>query len=570
MDNIRERGRENGKKKKKKKKEEEEEEGGGGSDRRYRRRRGGSSDRERRRQSRKRDDRGDTDDGGGRRVVVYSEENRPRRRFSGGGDRDRNRGRKQKTSSSPPSSSNSKRYSSTRDGGKEGTRPQSPSSSSTRFSDTRSSRWRSHGKNDSDGYGRNNNNEGNRKNRVRRRVGVQMFEDKYEKIINIGTGTYGEVFRAKRKKTGDIFAIKKVKVISKKNKFEGVPKAALREIKALNFVKKHPHRNVVRLFEIVAGRDQDMIEEDCKYYLVLEYVDHDLTGILDMIKDGKIKHFDVDQVKTYMYQLLSAMKFLHSHDIIHRDLKCSNILVTKDNVVKLADFGLAIREKNPPSRKLSDKVVTLWYRPAELFLGSNSYHAEIDMWSVGAIFAEIMTAHPLFPKKTDFEMLVEIFRLCGFPSSESWKEGRYLPQWGLVRGFTRGARSLRESILKNRGGDILRKNFSSSALDLAFALLDRLLQMNPQRRATASEALEDEFLRDCKPARLLPVLFNDDNGGRGYHEQQTKEIRRAKREEQNLQQKRSRGEFERQANVDEKRRRRNDRKSDTTNRAAGD
>lgn len=157
-----------------------------------------------------------------------------------------------------------------------------------------------------------------------------------------------------------------------------------------------------------------MLNMDTTFSMAFEYVSDDLTGIMDLMKNGDIMPFTLNHVSTLTEQLLSALAFLHERNIVHRDIKCSNLLISRQNILKLADFGLAMQiDPRNKRQKLHCKVITLWYRPPELFLGVPKYHSEVDMWSVGCILAEMLCCRPLFAKKTDDEMLPRIFKVCG-------------------------------------------------------------------------------------------------------------------------------------------------------------
>jgi serine/threonine protein kinase len=146
----------------------------------------------------------------------------------------------------------------------------------------------------------------------------------FEKLDRIGEGTYGTVYRARDKETNLIVALKKLRMKKEKG---GFPLTSIREIKIL---KSIDHPNIVSLLEVSVGRKPDSI------FLVFEYCEHDFAGLLDRLA----RPFTEAETKTIMLQLLSAVEHLHSRFIIHRDLKLSNLLLNKQGLLKLADFGL--------------------------------------------------------------------------------------------------------------------------------------------------------------------------------------------------------------------------------------
>jgi len=115
-----------------------------------------------------------------------------------------------------------------------------------------------------------------------------------------------------------------------------------------------------------------------------------------------------------LYQILKGLSFCHSHRILHRDLKLANLLIDRKGILKLADFGLA-RAFGVPIRAYTHEVVTLWYRAPEILLGQQRYSTPVDMWSVGCIFAELVTKRPLFPGDCEIDELFRIFRFPPLP-----------------------------------------------------------------------------------------------------------------------------------------------------------
>jgi len=192
--------------------------------------------------------------------------------------------------------------------------------------------------------------------------------EKYVKVDKLGEGTYGIVYKAKNKETGEIVALKRIRLESVD---EGVPCTAIREISLL---KELNHPNIVRLY--------DVIHSEKKLTLVFEYLDQDLKKYLDDCR-GEIP---LALTKSFLFQLLKGVAFCHEHKVLHRDLKPQNLLINRKGELKLADFGLA-RAFGIPVRSYSHEVVTLWYRPPDVLLGSRKYSTPIDIWSAGCIFA---------------------------------------------------------------------------------------------------------------------------------------------------------------------------------------
>ncbi|ERE74411.1 cyclin-dependent kinase 18-like protein [Cricetulus griseus] len=231
----------------------------------------------------------------------------------------------------------------------------------------------------------------------------------YVKLDKLGEGTYATVFKGRSKLTENLVALKEIRLEHE----EGAPCTAIREVSLLKDLK---HANIVTL--------HDLIHTDRSLTLVFEYLDSDLKQYLDHCGNLMSMH----NVKIFMFQLLRGLAYCHRRKILHRDLKPQNLLINERGELKLADFGLA-RAKSVPTKTYSNEVVTLWYRPPDVLLGSTEYSTPIDMWGVGCILYEMATGKPLFPGSTVKEELHLIFRLLGTPTEETWPGVMSLPEF---------------------------------------------------------------------------------------------------------------------------------------------
>ncbi|KAG0219250.1 Cyclin-dependent kinase 10 [Mortierella sp. GBA43] len=306
--------------------------------------------------------------------------------------------------------------------------------------------------------------------------GNSRIVDDFEKLNKVGEGTYGVVYRARDKRSNEIVALKRIRM---ERENDGLPISSLREIKLLKTLR---HDNIVLVKDVAVGNDLDQI------FLVMEYCEQDMAALMDNVK----KPYTPAEVKCLMYQLLKGIEYCHDHYVIHRDLKLSNLLLNGHGILKIADFGLA-RPFGLPTRPMTPKVVTLWYRAPELLFGDLNYTTAVDMWSAGCIFGELLQHAPLLPGKVEKQQVDFMIDLLGTPHEKIWQGFNKLPMSSIA---------LPEQRFNN-----LRKKFPNIT-DAARSLLSGLLTYDPKKRLTVKQALAHPYFIESPPAKhpsLLPT-----------------------------------------------------------------
>ncbi|KAJ5666939.1 hypothetical protein N7462_011348 [Penicillium macrosclerotiorum] len=289
---------------------------------------------------------------------------------------------------------------------------------------------------------------------------VELVSSHGGKIGHLGEGTYATVYKGRNNQTNELVALKEIHLDAE----EGTPSTAIREI---SLMKELKHENILALYDVVHTGE--------KLVMVSEYMDKDLKRFMDS-RGGAL---DLATIKSFAYQMLKGIAYCHENRILHRDLKPQNLLISRDEGLRLADFGLA-RAFGIPVNTFSNEVVTLWYRPPDVLLGSRSYNTSIDIWSAGCIVAEMYTGRPLFPGTANDDQLLKIFRVMGTPSERSWPGISQLPEFkaGFLVYPTQDLRRLIPQ-LDSLGAD----------------LLNRMLQLRPELRISAVDALNHPWFQ---------------------------------------------------------------------------
>ena len=334
-------------------------------------------------------------------------------------------------------------------------------------------------------------------------------------INQVGHGSFGKVYKSTyQDEEGKIIevAVKKINIRSN----EGFPLSAIREISIL---KKYRHKNLVPF--INSFIDPPKPNKKGNVSLVYEYAQHDLASLIKENID-----FDLDCIKSIMFQILSGVKYIHDNFILHRDIKPANILLRNKGEVKLADFGLSrfFEKRKNQWRAYTNSVVTLWYRAPELLLSECYYKTSIDMWSVGCVMAELFTKQPLFKEQNAKKQVNAIFNLIGRPKEEE------LIRYYKINEGNIDFQTILESLMPESGEVI---EFDKKLIELdktkylteckpALDLIVGLLTFNVNKRLNAEQALNHEFFKGMdydKAVNILSKKFQEDKfKNKEFHE----------------------------------------------------
>lgn len=283
----------------------------------------------------------------------------------------------------------------------------------------------------------------------------------------LGSGTYGTVVAATSLSSapGRPHLPVAIKMIS--SAFRQNLLLARRTLREVALLRRLLHPNVISILDFYQGRPSG------RFYLVTQLMDTDLDQIIRSDQALSDAH-----INFICFQVLLGLRYLHSCGICHRDLKPANILVNEDCSVRIADLGMArlmVGEQESLSSNMTEYVVSRWWRAPEVMLADH-YSFELDVWSVGTIYAEMILRKPLFMGKDYADQLVKIIAILGTPPADQ-----------IARIPEQGARDFVKSLRKSEriGWDVLMPNSTQEQQ----AALDGMLAFEPSSRSTVSDLL---------------------------------------------------------------------------------
>lgn len=296
------------------------------------------------------------------------------------------------------------------------------------------------------------------------------LEQDYDIVGRLGEGAFGKVYKAKHRASGDVVAIKQIKLGAKSwdEALKSTELAALRDL-------RHPF--IVRLRELIRS------QLDGSLYYIFEFIGSDLCRLIRQHPQG----MEESQAAELQRQIFAGLAHTHHHNFFHRDIKPENILYDEEqNTVRIADYGEArsLRARPP----FTDYVGTRWYRAPECLLRDRSYSSPVDVWAAGLVFAELLRGSPVFCGTGSIDQLYKIFQVLGQPLLTEWPE------------FQRLADACRFRVPDRPGCGLPRILPRASAQAQAFAA--EVLKLNPRRRPLARKCLEHAFFARCPPLDL--------------------------------------------------------------------
>ena len=314
------------------------------------------------------------------------------------------------------------------------------------------------------------------------------MEDKYELVKAVGNGAYGVVISVNDLSTGKMLAVKKIP-----DAFEDLIDAK-RIVREIRLLRHFNHDNIIRIVDLPVPPSISQFDD---VYIVTDLMETDLHKVIYSRQPLSNEHSQY-----FLYQMLCALKYLHSTSVLHRDLKPSNILLNANCDLKLCDFGLSrgLNAEREANNHLTEYVVTRWYRAPEIMLSCQEYSKAIDVWSLGCIYGEMLARKPMFPGNDYIHQLKLIVAFVGTPTAEGlWfvsndKAKRFM--LGLPRCPTADVAAMFPEADKG-----------------ARDLLVKMLSLDPSARITVEEALDDEYFVNIRDVSMETVADKEIDWG---------------------------------------------------------
>ena len=286
----------------------------------------------------------------------------------------------------------------------------------------------------------------------------KIYNNKYKKVSKIGGGSFGCVYLVKDITDNDkLYAMKKFYL-------DNIGKGGA--IKQYELLSKFKHENIHEVKETFTRPNKNQ-------YLITEYYPNNLYDFVQKNLPEKV-------IKNIIYQLIKAVNYLHSLNFIHRDIKPDNILISTNGIIKLTDFDLCRLISKGKDDPLTRTAVTLYYRAPEIFFGDKFYGKEIDIWSIGCVFVELIIGRPIFKGSNELGTLGKIIEIIGCPCEDNWPGVSKLPNY-LPFG---GGDHCLDKMLEEGG-------LSKEGVDMA----NKMLCLDPKKRITCDELMKCEYFK---------------------------------------------------------------------------
>lgn len=285
----------------------------------------------------------------------------------------------------------------------------------------------------------------------------KLYNNKYIKVSKIGGGSFGAVYLVKEKDTNKVYAMKKFYLDNLGN---GGAK------KQYEILSKFNHENIHKVIDMFIAPNKNQ-------YLITPYYQNNLYNYTSKKLPEKV-------IKQIIFQVVCGVNYLHSLKYIHRDIKPDNILISSEGKIILTDFDLCRQESKGKDDPMTRTAVTLYYRAPELFFGDSYYGNKIDIWSIGCVFAELITGKPLFKANNELGTLSNIIETIGCPSEENWPGVSQLPNYlPFTGGEFKLGKMLEEGGLSKEG----------------IGIVTKMLMLDPKKRPSCEELLKDEYFK---------------------------------------------------------------------------